>query len=133
MVTQFLAQQKVTVVDHPLHLPDLAPADYFLFQKVKSHSISDMQTAVTSTLNTIAKDDFYNGIQKLYDRANVCTVTRDLCRKLNNKSVISPTQILFLMPVIKLSGRTVYASIFQGCTPHVKHELIASNPISCTC
>jgi hypothetical protein len=35
-------------------------------------SISDIQKAVTSTLNTIAKDDFYKGIQKLYDRANLC-------------------------------------------------------------
>jgi hypothetical protein len=32
-------------------------------------SISDIQKAVTGTLNTIAKDDFYKGIQKLYDRA----------------------------------------------------------------
>jgi len=46
---------------------------------VKSHlkgrlfdSISDIQKAVKSTLNTIAKDDFYKGIQKLYDRANLC-------------------------------------------------------------
>ena len=59
--------------------PYLGPADYFLFPKVKSHlkerlfdSISDIQKAVTSTLNTIAKDDFYKGIQKLYDRANMC-------------------------------------------------------------
>jgi len=41
---------------------------------VKSHlkghlfdSISDIQQAVTSTLNTIEKDDFYKGIQKLCD------------------------------------------------------------------
>ena len=34
--------------------------------------ISDIQKAVTSTLNTIAKDDFYKGIQKLYDHANLC-------------------------------------------------------------
>jgi len=34
-------------------------------------SILDIQKAVTSTLNTIAKDDFYKGIQKLYDRANL--------------------------------------------------------------
>jgi len=34
-------------------------------------SISDIQKAVTSTLNTIAKGDFYRGIQKLYDRANL--------------------------------------------------------------
>jgi len=50
-----------------------------LFPKVKSHfqgrlfdSISDIQKAVTSTLNTITKDDFYKGIQKMYDRANLC-------------------------------------------------------------
>jgi len=79
IVKQFLAQQKVTVLDHPPYSPDLAPADYLLFQKVKSHlkgrlfdSISDIQKTVTSTLNTTAKDDFYKGVQKLYDRANLC-------------------------------------------------------------
>ena len=35
-------------------------------------SISDIQKTVTSTLNTTAKDDFYKGIQKLYDRENLC-------------------------------------------------------------
>ena len=75
IVKQFLAQRKVTVLDHPPYSPDLAPPDYFLFPNVKSHSkghlfdsISDIQKAVTSTLITIAKDEFYNGIQKLYDR-----------------------------------------------------------------
>ena len=75
---QFLAQRKVTVFHHPLYSLNLAPADYILFPKVKSHlkgplfdSISDIQKAVTSTLNTIAKDGFYKGIQKLYDRANL--------------------------------------------------------------
>ena len=57
----------MTVLDHPPYSPDLAPADYFLFPKVKSHlkgrlfdSFSDIQKAVTSTLNTIAKDDRVN-------------------------------------------------------------------------
>jgi histone-lysine N-methyltransferase SETMAR len=79
IVKQFLAQQKVTVLDHPPYSPDLAPADYFLFPKVKSHlkgrlfdSISGVQKAVTRILNTIAKDSFCKGIQKLYDRANQC-------------------------------------------------------------
>ena len=35
-------------------------------------SISDIQKAMTIILNAIAKDDFYKGIQKLYDRANLC-------------------------------------------------------------
>ena len=79
IIKQFLAQRKVTVLDHPPYSPDLAPADYFLSPKVKSHlkgrlfdSISDIQKAVTGTLNTIAKDDFYKGIQKLYNHANLC-------------------------------------------------------------
>ena len=38
---------------------------------------------------------------------SVCTVRSDVCRKLNNKSVISFTQILFIMPVVKLSRLTV--------------------------
>jgi len=45
---------------------------------------------------------------------SVCTVTGDLCRKLNNKSVISFTQILFIMPVLKLSIRTVYVPSLAG-------------------
>ena len=76
---QFLAQRKVTVLDPLSYSTDLAPADYFLLPKVKSHlkgcvfdSISDIQKAVTSTLNTTAEDDCYKGIQKLYDRANQC-------------------------------------------------------------
>jgi hypothetical protein len=67
------------VLDHPPYLPDLAPVDYFLFPKVKSHlkghlfdSILDIQKAATSTLSTTAKDDFYKGTQKLYNRANLC-------------------------------------------------------------
>ena len=66
-------------------MPDLAPADYFLIPKVKSHlkgrlfdSISNIQKAVTSILNTIAKDDFNKGIQKLYDRANLCVQLQEI-------------------------------------------------------
>ena len=79
IVKQFLTQRKVTVFDHHPYSPDLAPADYFLFPKVKSHlkwrlfeSISDIQRAVRSTINTTAKDDLHKGYQKLYDRANLC-------------------------------------------------------------
>jgi hypothetical protein len=35
-------------------------------------------------LNTTAKDDFYKGIQKLYDRADLCTVRRGVYQKLKN-------------------------------------------------
>ena len=69
----------MTVFDHPSYSPALAPAGYFLFPKAKSHlnghlfdSISDIQKAVTNTINTTAKNDFYKGIKELYDRAYLC-------------------------------------------------------------
>jgi len=46
----------------------------------------------------------------------VCTVTRDLRQKLNNKSVISFTQTPFIMPVLKLSRRTVYVETLMLTT-----------------
>jgi len=86
IIKQFLAQRKVTVLDYPSYSPHLAPADYCLFPKVKSHLkgrlfdwISDIQTTVTSTLNTIAKDEFYKGTQTLYGRANLCVQLQGIC------------------------------------------------------
>jgi hypothetical protein len=77
--TYCFLRRRFSVTLYTFYSPDLAPADYFLFRKVKSHlkghlfdSISDIQKAVKSTLNIIAKDDFYKGIQKLHDRAYLC-------------------------------------------------------------
>ena len=36
VVRQFLASRKVTVLHHPPYSPDMTPADYFLFPKLKS-------------------------------------------------------------------------------------------------
>jgi len=66
----------------------------------------------------------------------VCTVRRDVCRKLNNKSVISFTQILFIMPVIKLSRSTVYFFkirfniIFPFTMLSLSLTLSSHNPVS---
>jgi histone-lysine N-methyltransferase SETMAR len=35
-VARFLAREQVTVLRHPSYSPDLAPADFFLFPKLKS-------------------------------------------------------------------------------------------------
>jgi hypothetical protein len=54
----------------------LAPRLFASFNLLKEVRITvccgNQQKAVTSTSNTIAKDDFYKGIQELYDRANLC-------------------------------------------------------------
>jgi len=138
IIKQFLAQQKVSVLDHPPYSPDLAPADYFLFPKVKSHFkgclfdlISDIQKAVTSTFKHHCKGRLLQRHpEALWPCKCVCTVRRDVCWKLNNKSVISFTQILFIMPVLKLSRRTVnkvVSKIFQ--TDTVKIVKLTIGPI----
>jgi gamma-glutamyltranspeptidase len=72
IVEQLLAQRKVTVFDHPPYSPDIAPADYFLpNNEISLEGASDIQKAVKNTLNTIAKNDFYKGIQKLYDHTKL--------------------------------------------------------------
>ena len=123
IVKQFLAQRIVTVLDHPPNSLDLAPAGYFLFRKVNFHlkgllfdSISDTQKAVTSTLNTIAKDDFYKGIQKLYDRANQCVQLEGMY--VENETIkvsFLSRKYFFIMPVLKLSRRTVYNTEQKRC------------------
>jgi len=42
--------------------------------------ILDIQKAVTSTLNTMAKDDFYKGIQKLNDCVNLCVQSEGMSK-----------------------------------------------------
>jgi len=47
-------------------------ASYYLLKEVRiTVCCGNQQKAVTSTLNTIAEDDFYQGIQKLCDSANL--------------------------------------------------------------
>ena len=55
-VCQFLAQKMIAVLDHPPYSPDLAPADFFLFPRLKAamkgacfadmNAIKDCVTAV---------------------------------------------------------------------------------------
>ena len=114
IVKQFLAQRRVTVFDHPPYSPDLAPADYLLFPKVKSHLKGRLwlDFGHSETLEKYIKHHCNGRFLQRHPEAvwpckSLCTVRRDVWRKLNNKSVISFTQILFIMPVLKLSRRTV--------------------------
>ncbi|XP_054707333.1 mediator of RNA polymerase II transcription subunit 13-like [Uloborus diversus] len=78
MVRNFLAQKSIVVLDHPPYSPDLAPADFWLFPKLKlamkgKHfvTVSDIQAATTAKLGAIPKD----GQQQVYgtfDEERVC-------------------------------------------------------------
>lgn len=78
-VRQFLAQKQVATLNHPPYSPDLAPADYFLFPKLKLHlkgtkfnTIADIQKAVTDELRAIPSEFFSKAMKKLKSRAALC-------------------------------------------------------------
>ena len=57
---EFLATKQITVLEHPAYSPDLAPSDFFLFQKIKEilkgrhfDDIGDIRGNTTAALKTI--------------------------------------------------------------------------------
>jgi len=80
-VHQFLAQHGVPVLDHPPYSPDLAPADFFLFPRLKSimkgarfADMAAIKKRVTAVLRSILKEAFADSFQKLYERCQLCVV-----------------------------------------------------------
>jgi len=78
---QFFAQRGVPVLDHPPYSPDLAPADFFLFLRLKSimegahfADVAAIQESVTAVLLSIPKEAFADSFQKLYERCQQCVV-----------------------------------------------------------
>jgi transposase len=79
VVARFLARKQVTVLHHPSYSPDLAPADFFLFPKLKSQlkgkrflDISTIQANVIEQIRSIPKDSFKKSFQSLYERCKSC-------------------------------------------------------------
>ena len=80
-VHQFVAQRGVPVFNHPPYSPDLAPADFFLFPRLKSITkvarfadVVAIQERVTAVLRSIPKEAFADSFQKLYERCQKCVV-----------------------------------------------------------
>jgi hypothetical protein len=46
IVCEFLARKGITVLDHPPYLPDLAPADFWLFPKVNFAMTGDRDETI---------------------------------------------------------------------------------------
>ena len=75
-VRQFLAQKKVTVLDHlPYISPDLAPADFFLFLRLKAAikgarfvDVNAIKDPVTAVLRSVPQETFADCFRKLYER-----------------------------------------------------------------
>ena len=66
VVIDYLETKKVTVLPHPPYSPDLAPADFFLFPKLKKKygSCNAVTSAAYQCLKRIPKTDYENAFRK---------------------------------------------------------------------
>jgi len=78
-VWEFLAQNDITTLPHPPYSPDLAPCDFFLFPKLKTHligyhfgTVENVQAAATRALNNISIEDVLHCYEEWQQRWNRC-------------------------------------------------------------
>mgnify|MGYP007064082438 CR=1 FL=1 len=83
-MSQFLAQHRVAVLDHPPYSLNLASADFFLFLRLKEvikgarfADLSAIKDNVTDVLRSIPKEAFADSFQKLYERYQKYVVADD--------------------------------------------------------
>lgn len=79
MVKEFLAKSAVPVLPQPPYSPDLAPADFFLFPKLKSTlkghhfgTVKNVQAAVTNALKKVTVQDFQASFHAWQNRWHRC-------------------------------------------------------------
>lgn len=79
IVTKYLALKNITVLSQPPYSPDLAPCDYFLFPKTKSHlkgtcfeDLSAIQLNATRVLNCVTLQEFRGCFDSWVRRWNRC-------------------------------------------------------------
>ena len=77
-VRDFLVTKDIKMIEHPPYSPDLAPADYFLFPKVKSALAGMYLTQETFkkewewAVRTIKKEEFTTAFQRWLERCSKC-------------------------------------------------------------
>ena len=111
IVKKFLGNRNVAVLHHPPYSPDLAPANYFLFPKLKVslkgrhfQTFEEIQCAVTRELNNISKTAFLEGMKKLKERANRCIEQGGIILKNKNKSCTYKKLSVFYNSCLKKFG-----------------------------
>jgi len=84
-VAQFLTSKGITVMPQPPYSPDLAPCDFFLFQKTKSavkghhfESTKDIQWSVTQALNDVPQAALQECYKQWQHCWKTCAGTRDV-------------------------------------------------------
>jgi len=78
-VWEFLAQNNITMLPHPLYSPDLVPCNFCLFPTFKPHlkghhfgTVENVQATATRFLKNISSEDFLHCYEKWRQRWNRC-------------------------------------------------------------
>ena len=78
IVQEFLAARSIKTIAHPPYSPDLAPADFFLFPKVKNDLAGQTLTqgafrsSWEGAVKNLSKDDFADAFEKWIGRCKKC-------------------------------------------------------------
>ena len=83
LIRSYLAKHQTSVVPYPPYSPDLAPADFFLFPKLKAtlkvrrfQTIEEIQVNVIRELRAITKSAFQEAFQPWKKRWEWCIASR---------------------------------------------------------
>ena len=83
LIREFLAAKSLPVCPHPPYSPDLAPCDFWLFQKIKSvlkgkrfDTIPGIEKATTEQLKAIPKEAFQKCFQSWIQRWDKCIASQ---------------------------------------------------------
>ena len=76
-VVEYLKSENFSKIDQPPYLPDLAPSDFWLFDRIKSHlgehsSAQSLVTDITRILASIDKKEFQKTFNKWLERMELC-------------------------------------------------------------
>jgi hypothetical protein len=77
----YSSRSKIPVKISSVYIRQLAPADFFLFPRLKSimkgayfADVAAIQERVTAVLRSIPKEAFVDSFQKLYERCQQCVL-----------------------------------------------------------
>ena len=78
-VREFLATKQITVLEHPVYSPNLAPSDFFLYPKIKEilkgrhfDGTDDIRSITTAALKAIPQNQFQNCFEGWTRRCHRC-------------------------------------------------------------
>jgi hypothetical protein len=84
-VQEFWAKNNMAVVPHPSHSPDVAPAAFFLFLKMKIKmkgrrlgTVEEIQVELQMVINTLTKNTWRMHFKSCRNTGTMCTLPRGL-------------------------------------------------------